>query len=187
MIKSRQVSLIGYHGSNQIFSEFESKYARIINDFYGGGIAYFSDNKEKAIGFAKSMAKKEGQPIVYTAELEFKHLFDVDETFTGEDLTVLLPDDLDKFARGAGLVTAGMDKFSIYSKLETGSITLTADQIWRGLSSGQNQTAEAREWLKAKGYDGLRYNSIKREGNLSYSVYLAYYPSSITIVDVEEF
>jgi len=177
----QKLSKTAYHGSNSRFSKFDAKKARIPNDFYGGGIAYFTDDLKIGIQYAKGMSKKTGEPLVYTVKLTFKKLFDVDDIFTGKDLINILPDDIDSFARGAKLMSGSKDKFEVMVELKRGDIKLTGDQVWKGLSLGQVNTAKAREYLISKGYDGLRYNGGVNMGMKKHSVYLAYYPKSITI------
>jgi hypothetical protein len=174
-----------YHGSGYRFAKFNQSKARIANDFYGGGVAYFTDNLKVPITYAKSMAKtaKSGTPLVYTCTLKLKKIFDVDHTFTGKDLIDILPKDIEAFARGAKLLSLGSgDKFTIISKLKSGKVKLTGDQVFKGLSAGMNKTAAARKHLMSKGYDGLRYNGGVNMGMATkHSVYLAYKSSSITI------
>lgn len=176
--ESKKVKGVVYHGSGSRFSKFEQSKARIPNDFYGGGIAYFTDNIGVAITYAKSMAKKtKGDPIVYTVELNLNKVFDVDDKFSGKDLVSVLPNDVEEFARGAGLLGLNSDKFKTISDLKRGNMTLTGDRVFRGLSKGMNQTAAARSHLIDKGYDGLRYNII----GTKHSAYLAYNANSIQI------
>ena len=175
-----------YHGSNSKFDKFDQKKARIPNDFYGGGIAYFTDNLKVGIQYAKGMSTKNGEPRVYTVKLSLKKMFDVDDTFTGKNLIQILPKDVEGFARGARLLKYGVDKFKVLSDLQSGSLTLSGDEVWGGLSSGQVNTANAREYLMAKGYDGLRYNGGDNMGmKVKHNVYLAYYPKSIQIQKVQ--
>lgn len=171
-----------YHGSNARFDKFEASKARIINDFYGGGIAYFTDNKRIGVQYAKGMAKKGGDPKLYEVQLNLKKVFDVDDKFTGQLLVDLIKDDVEAFARGARLLKMGADKFAIIAKLKKGDIELTGDQVFRGLSKGQINTASTRELLKKHGYDGLRYNGGENMGMKKHNVYLAYHPESIKIV-----
>lgn len=173
-----------YHGSGSRFSKFEQSKARIPNDFYGGGVAYFTDDLGVGITYAKSMAKKsKGDPIVYTVKLKLKKVFDVDEKFTGKDLINILPKDVEDFARGAGLMTLDSDKYKVIADLKAGKYTLTGDQVFKGLSKGMNTTAKAREFLISKGYDGLRYNGGVNMGMAKkHNVYLAYDANDIEII-----
>lgn len=172
-----------YHGSGSRFDKFEQSKARIPNDFYGGGVAYFTDNLSVGITYAKSMAKKKNSdPIVYTVELNLNKVFDVDDKFSGKELVDILPKDVEEFARGAGLLGLNADKFKVVAELKSGKMTLTGDQVFKGLSKGMNQTAKARQHLIKKGYDGLRYNGGVNMGMATkHSVYLAYDAKDIKI------
>jgi len=177
-------SLVLYHGSGYKFDKFDQGKARIANDFYGGGVAYFTDNLKVAITYAKSMAKKSNQdPRIYTVEVRFKKLFDVDHIFTGNELISILPNDLDSFARGAGLLGLSADKYKVISDLKIGLLSLSGDSIFKGLSRGMNQTAKAREHLISKGYDSLRYNGgVNMNMATKHNVYLSYNANTIKIV-----
>ena len=178
---------IAYHGSGSRFSEFKQSEARVVNDFYGGGVAYFTDNLKVAITYAKSMAKKKQKdPLVYTVNLNIKKLFDVDYVYTGKDLINILPDDLDKFARGAGLMGLNVDKYKVLSSLESGAIKLSGEKVFAGLSSGMNATAKARDYLISKGYKGLRYNGGVNMGMATkHNVYIAYNAKDISIKKIQ--
>lgn len=176
-----------YHGSNSIFKKFDQKKSRIINDFYGGGIAYFTDNLDVAKTYARSMSKKSGEPIIYEVDLNFRKLFDVDDTFKDKELLKILEhDDIEQFARGAGLLKfGGESKFTVLGRLREGKINLSGDQVFRGLSRGMNQTARARQILIDSGFDGLRYNGGLNMGMATkHSVYLAYKESNIKITKI---
>lgn len=169
-----------YHGTNARFDKFDQRKSRIVNDNYGGGVAYFTDALPLAITYAKNMAKKQGgDPIVYSAELNLSKLFDVDYSFTGKELVDILPDDVKDFARGAGLLGLNADEYKVVSNLKAGNTKLTGEQVYRGLSKGNTQTAKAREHLINKGYDGLRYNMPVTPKQ---SVYLAYDAKDIKII-----
>lgn len=173
-----------YHGSGTVFDKFDQRKARVANDFYGGGVAYFTDNVKVAIQYAKSMAKtaKTGTPFVYTCDLNLRNVFDVDEQFTGKKLQQILPKDIETFARGAGMLGWDKDKYKIIGDLKAGKATLSGDEVFKGLSSGMNQTAAARQYLMDKGYDGLRYNGgLNMNMHTKHNVYLAYYAKSIKI------
>jgi hypothetical protein len=58
----------------------------------------------------------------------------------------------------AGLLGLNSDEYVVISKLQSGDLKLTGEQVYKGLSKGNTQTAKAREHLISKGYDGLRYN-----------------------------
>lgn len=173
-----------YHGSGYRFSKFSQGKARIFNDFYGGGVAYFTDNQKVAITYAKSMAKKAKaeDPLVYTCKIKLKKVFDVDSVFSGKDLIEILPKDVKEFARGAGLLTLKSNEYEVIAKLESGKMSLTGDKVFAGLSKGMNQTAKARQYLISKGYDGLRYNGGVNMGMATkHNVYLVYNAQDITI------
>lgn len=174
-----------YHGTNARFSMFEQSKSRIVNDFYGGGTAYFTDTLSVAKTYAKSAAKKGGDPIVYQVMLKVNKLFDVDKTFTGDELIKFFAKrDAETFARGAGLLSLGADKYKVLSDLEDGRMTLTGDQVFRGLSQGMVKTASAREKLRGLGYDGLRHNGgVNMNMATKHNVYLAYEAHNIKIVE----
>lgn len=179
IIESKTFSGLVYHGTNARFDKFDQRKSRIVNDNYGGGIAYFTDDLKTAMTYAKSMMKKSGgESLIYTVELKLKKMFDVDYIYSGKELIHLLPDDLEKFARGAGLLTLNSDQYKIISNLKSGLMKLKGEQVYRGLSNGNTQTLRAREHLIEKGYDGLRYNIPMLSGK---SVYLAYHANTITI------
>jgi hypothetical protein len=168
-----------YHGTNARFDKFDQRKSRIVNDNYGGGVAYFTDGLSLAATYAKNMAKKQGgDPLVYSVELKLSKLFDVDHEFTGKELVDILPSDVNDFARGAGLLRLGSDEYKVISNLKSGNMKLTGEQVYRGLSKGNTQTAKARDHLIEKGYDGLRYNMHVTPKQ---SVYLAYDAKDITI------
>lgn len=181
--ESNSFSGVVFHGSGSKFRKFEQSKARILNDFYGGGVAYFTDNREVARTYAKSMAKKKkSDPIIYTVQLNLKKVFDVNDVFTGKDLIKILPDNVDKFARGAGLLNWKSDQYKVIGDLKSGKMKLTGDQVFKGLSQGMNQTATARKHLMSLGYDGLRYNGGDNMGMATkHNVYLVYDASDIEI------
>jgi hypothetical protein len=168
-----------YHGTNARFDKFDQRKSRIVNDNYGGGVAYFTDALNLAITYAKNMAKKQsGDPLIYSVELKLKKLFDVDHEFTGKELVDILPADVNDFARGAGLLRLNSNEYKVISDLKSGTTKLTGEQVYRGLSKGNTQTAKARDHLIEKGYDGLRYNMPVTPKQ---SVYLAYDANDIKI------
>lgn len=176
-----------YHGTNAIFDKFEESKARVANDFWGGGVAYLATDKMTALTYAKSMVrvKKTGFPVVYTLNFSARRIFDVDHVFTGKELVDLLPTDIEGFARGAGILKFGTDKFSVLRKLKAGDWYMTGEEVFKGLSRGMSQTAKAREHLKSKGFDGLRYNAIAAAGVRPHDVYIAYYSNQLKIVKKE--
>ena len=174
-----------YHGSNAIFSKFDQGKARIANDFYGAGVAYFTDNIEIAKTYAKAMNRvKGGDLIIYEVELTLKKMFDVDHEFTGHELMKFYTKKtVEDFARGARLLPYGVDKYTVIAKLLSGNMILTGDDIFRGLSRGMVETAKARDFLIKLGYDGLRHNGGVTSMNtaIRHNVYLAYKANEITI------
>lgn len=178
-------TIIGYHGTNARFKEFDQRHARIINDFYGGGVAYFTSDTGVAITYAKAMMKKKksGDPYVYKCSLRLNKIFDVDHKFTGKELTQFFTKETaDEFARGASLMKLGDDSYSVMSKLKDGKLTLTGEQVFKGLSRGMVNTAKARQKLIDLGYDGLRYNGgVNMDMATKHDVYLVYKASDITI------
>lgn len=171
-----------YHGTNGRFSQFEQNKARIANDYYGGGVAYFTDTIEIAKSYASSMFRKHGgERFIYEVELSFNNIFDVDKKYTGDIIKRLVGHSAEAFARGAGLMTLGNDKYAIISQLESGKIELTGDQVFRGISNGMQNTARAREALRAAGFDGLRHNGGVAMGGQKHNVFLAYDSRNIKI------
>ena len=179
MTESMRFKGVVYHGTDARFDKFDQRKSRIVNDNYGGGVAYFTDGLSLAITYAKNMARKSGNdPIVYSVELNLKKIFDVDHEFTGKELIDILPTDVKDFARGAGLLGLNSDEYKVLANLKAGTAKLTGEQIYRGLSRGNTQGAKAREHLVSKGYDGLRYNINTTP---KHSVYLAYNADDIKI------
>ena len=176
--------MIAYHGSNAKFAKFDQGKARIINDFYGGGVAYFTSNKDIAKTYANSMVKsKGGERYIYEVELSLKKIFDVDHKFTGKELTKFFDaKEAEDFARGAGLMKAGSDRYVVIGKLKDGDYELTGDQVFKGLSRGMVNTAKARQKLISLGYDGLRYNGgLNMNAATKHDVYLVYNADDIKI------
>jgi hypothetical protein len=181
--QSKTLSKTVYHGTGARFKEFSQDKSRVLNDFFGGGVAYFTTDMKIAIGYAKSAAKRAPDKTgrIYVCKLTLKKIFDVDAKFTGEELVNLLPKDLDSFARGAGLMRLGSDPHQTLSDLRRGSISLSGKEVFDGLSRGMVNTSKARDYLKAHGYDGLRYNGGELMGLPKHSVYIAYYAKDIDI------
>jgi hypothetical protein len=195
MISNRIIKLISesaqtlnvYHGSNAVFKKFEQNKARILNDYYGGGVAYFTGNREVAGTYAGAMKRKYGgEKYIYEVDLNLSKVFDVDHKFTGKELTQFFDDkDADDFARGAGLMKAGVDKYSVMAKLKSGNLELTGEEVFKGLSRGMVNTAKARQKLISLGYDGLRYNGgVNMNMATKHDVYLAYNANDIRIKKV---
>lgn len=182
-----------YHGSGTEFDEFKQSASRVKDDYYGGGIAYFTDTKNIALQYAKAMTKlaKIKNPLaaekIYTCNLRINKLFDVNEKFTGKELTKFIKNPED-FARKAGLLTYGVDKYDVIFRLKSGDMELTGDELFRGLSGGMNSTEKTRDQLKRMGYDGLKYNGGETKGwgnGTKHNVYIPYYPDRIKILEVK--
>ena len=174
------------HGSNQKFKEFSLKAKRIPNDFFGGGIAYFTDDKKVALTYSKAMtARYGGEEHLYQVELSLDKIFDVDKVYTGADLqkfwAYIKPE---AFARGAGLLKLGVDKYHLISKLQDGTVTVMGNDVFRGLSQGNVDSSGAEKILKKLGYDGLRYNGGDNMSAGRHNVYLPYNLQDIKITNV---
>ena len=181
------MNIIAYHGSGQIFDQFDASKARIVNDYYGSGVAYFTDNEKVAEGYAKAMSKKEGSRgrVIYKCQLSLGKIFDVENTYTGKELKRLVGSNVEAFARGAGLMKAGIgdEKYQILGALKEGNYTLKGDLVFKAMSNGMVATRSARIKLQSLGYDGLRYNGGILTGSIKHSVYLAYEPNMIRILE----
>jgi hypothetical protein len=174
--------LVGYHGTNNRFSQFEQSKARLANDFYGGGVAYFTDDINVAKTYAAAAFRRDGgDRFVYEVDLYFNKLFDVDDRFTGDELVKLVGKNVEAFARAAGLLKLSDNRLRILRRLKDGEYTLTGEQVFRGLSNGMVNTARARDTLIANGYDGLRYNGGANMQTHLHNVYLAYNARAISI------
>ena len=183
------VSVDVYHGSGRHFSKFDQKMARLPNDFYGGGVAYFTDDHDVAKTYAKSMSKETKTPHIYHTSLKMNNVFDVNHSFHGDKLKKILPKDTEKFATSAGILNAGNadQKYHILGKLERGEIPLTGHQVFWGLSHGGTKTTEARNHLIKHGYDGLRYNGgLMVPGSKKHNVYIPYNSDSINIKHISK-
>jgi hypothetical protein len=174
-----------WHGSNKKFERFTDKTKRIANDFFGGGVAYTTDDKNIAINYARSMARNYGgSEILYELKVIFQKIFDVDEIFTGEKLKQFFNYiKVEAFARGASLLKLGTDTYKVLSDLKNGIIQLSGHDVFRGLSRGMNNSAAAEAILKKLGYDGLRYNGGANMSGSRHNVYIAYNPDSIQILN----
>ncbi len=180
------VTVDAYHGSGRRFDKFHQSFGRVKNDFMGGGIGYFTSDHGVAKSYAKNGARfaKTDTPYVYHTKLHMKNVFDVDHDFHGEKLKHILPHEKhhEEFARGAGLLRAGTDKYDVLSKLKHGHLSLKGHQVFQGLSSGGVNSDKAREHLISKGYDGLRYNGGQNMGEATqHHVYIPYKADSIHI------
>lgn len=177
-----------YHGTAGKFDEFSQDKARVFNDFFGGGVAYFTSDLNVAITYAKAARKRsrEGIGRIYTCSVTFEKTFDVDSKFTGKDLLDILPEgrkEREEFARGAGIL-GGANRDDMYTtlvRLDQGKLSLTGKQVFDGLSRGMVNTAKTRDYLKKKGYDSLRYNGGENMGMKRHDVYIAYYAKDIQI------
>jgi len=189
-VKSKNpVKVNVYHGSGRHFTKFDQRHARLVNDFYGGGIGYFTDNHEVSKTYAKTMAKETGTPVVYHTSLSMNNVFDIDHKFKGKKLQKLLPKDTRKFAMHSGLLHAGNSEHenSILGNLERGDTELTGHQLFWGLSEGGVKTAAARNHLIKHGYDGLRYNGgVNMNMKTRHNVYIPYNADSAEIHKVEK-
>ena len=175
-----------YHGSNAEFSKFDQSKAKIVNDLYGGGVAYFTDSIPVAQSYARTMTKaRGGTPVLYKVNLRLGRVFDVDDTFSGPELMEFVKHaaSKDAFLRGARMLSLGTDKYKVLHQLETGQLSLTGEQVFRGLSGGMINTAATRKILQKMGYDTLRYTGGLIMGQEKHNVYLAYYADNIEIID----
>lgn len=180
-----------YHGSGKKFDKFSPLHARVKNDYYGGGVGYFTGSKEVAKTYAKSSAKtsKTQTPYIYHTSVKMNNVFDVDHKFSGDKLKHVLPHESEheSFARGAGLLKAGSDRAKALSDLKSGKTELSGHQVFKGLSRGGVFTAKAKEHLESKGYDGLRYNGgDNMNAETKHDVYIPYKHDSIKINKVTQ-
>jgi len=179
------VEVDAYHGSGKKFSKFEQRHARIQHDHMGGGVGYFTSDKHVGMSYAKHMAKyhKTDTPYLYHTKLKMHNVFDVDHHFHGDKLKHVLPDEKhhEDFARGAGLLKLGTDKYDVLSKLKHGHVKLSGHDVFRGLERAHGGTGNAREHLIKKGYDGLRYNGGENMQTKKHDVYIPYKADSIHI------
>lgn len=176
--------MIMYHGSNSIFKEFDASRARLQNDNFGGGVAYLTTNKNLAVVYAKSMARREGEPIIYTVDANFRKTFDTEKLFNGKDVMRFIRElKVDDFARGAKLLTYGSDKFTVINNLKSGITGLSGKQIFDGLSNGNVNTLKARQILIKLGYDSLYYKTPDKINE----VYITYKDSNVRISKIERF
>ena len=182
------MNILGFHGTNQKFDQFDQRHARITQDFYGGGILYVTDNLGIAKNYAKQAVKRAGGlEIIYKVRLNLNKVFDVNKIYTGRNLIVLIGSNADQFARSANLMPIGVDKFKVLSDLRNGNLELTGEQVFRGMSRGMINTANARDMLIRNHYDGLRYNGgMNMRQAINHNVYIAYKQQSITIVGINQ-
>lgn len=181
------VVIDAYHGSGRLFRKFEQRHARIPNDYFGGGIAYFTDDLGVAKTYARSMASSQGTktPHIYYTRLTMRNVFDVDDEFSGPSLKNVLPDnekEYEMFARGAGLLRLGVDRYQVLADLKSGNVRLSGKQVFFGLSNGGINTAKARDHLIRKGYDGIRYNGGENMNMaVRHNVFIPYDANSVQI------
>jgi len=185
-LEKNPVEVNTFHGSGRRFDSFNQSFGRVKNDFMGGGIGYFTTDHGVAKSYAKNGARfaKTDTPIVYHTKLKMDHVFDVDHDFHGDKLKHVLPHESEHedFARGAGLLHPGVDKYDVLARLKSGNIKLKGHQVFAGLSRGGTNSDKAREHLISRGYDGLRYNGGQNmEGAVKHDVYIPYKASSISI------
>lgn len=177
--------MIVYHGSNKNFDRFQKSAKRVDNDFFGGGVGYFTDDQKVALTYSRAMTYRyKGEEHLYKVRLKMNNIFDVDTIYTGKNLSKFFkhikPED---FARGAGLLKAGEDKYSVLAKLEMGNYQLTGKDVFRGLSKGFGQSEKAQDILMKLGYDGLRYNGGENMGTGRHNVYIPYNEKDIQILN----
>lgn len=178
-----------YHGTGSMFDRFDQNKARLANDYYGGGVGYFTDSKDGAKNYAKAMSKKTGTPYIMEVTLEITKLFDVDDEFTGRKfLDFIRGYNVEQFARDAGLLNYGVDKFLMLGDIKKGTLKIDGDKIFRGISNKMMNTSKAKKIIHHLGYDALKYNAgqlIGSSGNKQ-EVYIAYDANKITINKVEK-
>ncbi len=184
-----------FHGTNLAFEQFDQRFARARNDYYGGGIAYFTENEKVARGYAEARyVQYKGVRLVYDVTLSMNKTFDVDTIYTGKTLKNIInvdKKDVESFARGAGILDRwwlkdnNMDKYLVEAKLLDGTIELTGEQVFNGLSSNKMSQDKARDRLITVGYDSLRYNGGEQALSRSFghhNVYIAYKANNIQIL-----
>lgn len=172
-----------FHGSNAKFKEFATKAKRVENDFFGGGIAYFTDDQKVALTYSRAMTRRYGgEEYLYKVDLNLSKIFDVDTVYTGAELQKFFAHiKPEAFARGAGLLKGGADKYSVLASLELGNAVMTGHDVFRGLSQGLVNSSGAEKILMKLGYDGLRYNGGDNMSAGKHNVYMPYYSKDITI------
>lgn len=191
-METNPVTVTAYHGSGRLFKRFEQRYARILNDYMGGGIAYFTTDLDVAKTYAKSMAKTvgSGTEYIYTVRLTLQNVFDVNQEFSGPELVALLPntpDGLDKFARGSGILKYGVDRVKALMDLRDGKVGMSGERLFKGLSHGGVDTAKARDALIASGFDALRYNGgANMNMTTRHDVFIPYDANDIAIQKISQ-
>lgn len=178
-----------FHGTNTKFDRFEISKARVLNDYFGGGVGYFTDKYDVAITYAAHMVrlKKAGSKFIYNVDLTMENIFDVDHIFSGPELEKFWETvGLEKFLRGSGQLRGMDDKYTIMARAQTGALKMTGAEVFKGLSNGMVNTYATREILKKLGYDGLRYNGGANMNAGAHNVYLAYDPKDIVITKIDD-
>jgi len=190
LIERNSNALTVYHGTGSDFDMFSSEFARVANDYYGGGVAYFTDNVEVAHGYASDGQKRDGSTgtkILMTVEITPSKIFDVDAMIPGPDVTRLMGKTKpEEFLRAAGMLNINSDKFSLIGKIKNERLEMTGDQLFKALSMGQVKSSRARNALKAAGYDALRYNGGIQTQGVHHNVYIMYNASAIRVISKEQ-
>lgn len=173
-----------YHGSGRLFDRFDRKFAMIENDYYGGGVAYCTDDFEVAKTYASAGAKKTGEGYVYRLYLVTNKLFDATATYGPEVFMPLIKGSEEDFMRGAGLLKAGTDRIAALVALKRQQ--LTGKQIFWGLSRGGVSAGKARDILIKAGYDALKHAGGEQFGAKKHVVYIGYDPAKLKIHDYKK-
>lgn len=184
-----------FHGTNLAFEQFDQRFARAQNDYYGGGIAYLTTSEKVARGYAEARyTQYKGVRLVYKVEFTYNKLFDVDDTFSGKELQKLVNVDKnnwEQFARSAGLLNSeflrsrNMDRLDVRGDLLDGTLELSGNQVFEGMSKGKTVQDKARDKLISLGYDSLRYNGGEQTISRNFGkhdVYIAYKASNMKIL-----
>lgn len=181
-----------YHGTGNDFDQFLQRFARTVNDYYGGGLAYFTTSIEIAKGYARAGMKRiTGQgdtPTIFKVKTNFKKIFDVDDRFAGAELQKFVPKDVDAFIRASGIVKLGSGISPELAKvrLRNGTLNLSGDQIFKALEKVLGGSSKVRDFLITLGYDALRYNGgTATKIGIEHDVYIAYDAKSLNIQSKE--
>lgn len=169
-----------YHGTGHLFRKFDPGKARTRNDYYGGGAAYLTDNPVVASGYANAGRRKTGNGYIYKVKTDLKNVFDTTKMHPGESVAKMLPDDVESFARSAGLLKYGTNKHQVIANLKAGKTPMSGDDIFKGLSR-DGQTHKAREHLKKLGFDGLKHVGGMIAKGRKHNVYIPYSSDDIKI------
>lgn len=189
-----------WHGTNAKFDKFEQRMARVQNDLYGGGVAYFTDNRKIAEGYAKSSLKRKGapknpEPWLYKVDLDLKNIFDIERSYNYDFVKQFVKNDksstVEKFLRDAGVLNnsfmksiGASDIFSVISKFNNGSLNLTGDQLFNAIGNNSANSSKARDIFYKMGYDGLTHQGGLRGGTGGkHKVIIVYDSSKIKIKD----